>query len=82
MWWWLGSSFRRQLRSFRTWKSRTGRALGNRVGRVRIPIALVIAWAFELTPEGIKRGEEVEPNESITRKTGRKLVAQEIVGGK
>ena len=25
------------------------------------PIALVIAWAFELTPEGIKRTEEVEP---------------------
>src|ERR671935_2155017 len=25
------------------------------------PVALVIAWAFELTPEGIKRTEEVEP---------------------
>jgi len=25
------------------------------------PIALVIAWAFELTPEGIKRTEDVEP---------------------
>src|SRR3954465_11565454 len=24
------------------------------------PIALVIAWAFELTPEGIKRTEDVE----------------------
>src|SRR3984893_1508953 len=38
------------------------------------PIALVLAWAFELTPEGIKRAEDVLPNESITRKTGRKLV--------
>jgi hypothetical protein len=40
---------------------------------VGFPIALILAWAFELTPEGIKRTEEVAPNESITRKTGRKL---------
>ncbi len=41
------------------------------------PIALVLAWAFELTPEGIKRTEDVAPNESmsITRRTGRKLTA-------
>jgi TolB-like protein/Flp pilus assembly protein TadD len=39
------------------------------------PIALVLAWAFELTPEGIKRAEDVPPNESITHKTGRKLTA-------
>src|SRR6266513_5649104 len=38
------------------------------------PIALVLSWAFEITSEGIKRAEEVQPNESITRKTGRKLV--------
>jgi TolB-like protein/predicted Zn-dependent protease len=25
------------------------------------PIALIIAWAFELTPEGIKRTDEIEP---------------------
>jgi TolB-like protein/Tfp pilus assembly protein PilF len=37
------------------------------------PVALILAWAFELTPEGIKRESEVAPNESITRKTGRKL---------
>ena len=37
------------------------------------PIALILAWAFELTPEGVKRTEDVAPNESITRKTGRKL---------
>jgi TolB-like protein/Tfp pilus assembly protein PilF len=40
---------------------------------IGFPIALVLAWAFELTPEGIKRTEEVPPNESITRRTGRKL---------
>jgi TolB-like protein len=37
------------------------------------PIALVLAWAFELTPEGIKRTEEVGPSESITQHTGRKI---------
>ena len=42
---------------------------------VGFPISLVIAWAFELTPEGIKRADEVAPDESSTRKTGRKLAA-------
>ena len=37
------------------------------------PIAVVLAWAFELTPEGIKRAEDVDPSESVRRKTGRKL---------
>src|SRR5215469_10204832 len=37
------------------------------------PISLVLAWAFELTPEGIKRTEEVDLSKSIRRKTGRKL---------
>ncbi|MDQ6765009.1 MAG: tetratricopeptide repeat protein, partial [Verrucomicrobiota bacterium] len=38
------------------------------------PVALILAWAFEITPEGIKRAEDVTPGESIARKTGRKLV--------
>jgi TolB-like protein/predicted Zn-dependent protease len=37
------------------------------------PLALIVAWAFELTPEGIKREKEVDPAESITHVTGRKL---------
>jgi TolB-like protein/tetratricopeptide (TPR) repeat protein len=37
------------------------------------PIALVFAWAFELTPEGVKREKDVERSQSITRQTGRKL---------
>jgi TolB-like protein len=37
------------------------------------PIALILAWAFELTPEGIKRTENVDLSKSIRRKTGRKL---------
>src|SRR4026208_1334973 len=40
---------------------------------IGFPIALVIAWAFELTPEGIKRAEDVDLSKSLTRKTGRKL---------
>jgi TolB-like protein/Flp pilus assembly protein TadD len=39
------------------------------------PVALILAWAFELTPEGIKRAEDVAPNESITPRTGRNIVA-------
>lgn len=35
--------------------------------------ALILAWAFELTPEGIKLQKEVPLAQSITRKTGRKL---------
>src|SRR5205807_7677549 len=38
------------------------------------PIALFLAWAFEITPEGIKRAEDVSPQDSITKRTGRKLV--------
>ena len=29
---------------------------------IGFPIALVIAWAFELTPEGLKRTEDVDPD--------------------
>ena len=36
-------------------------------------VALFISWAYELTPEGIKKAEDVDPNQSITQKTGRKL---------
>jgi serine/threonine-protein kinase len=38
------------------------------------PVALVMSWAFEITPEGIKRESEIPPNESIRRRTGRKIV--------
>jgi TolB-like protein/Tfp pilus assembly protein PilF len=40
---------------------------------IGFPVALILAWAFELTPEGIKRAEDVDLSKSITRKTGRKL---------
>jgi len=35
--------------------------------------ALIFAWAFEMTPEGIKREKDVDRSESITPTTGRKL---------
>jgi TolB-like protein/Flp pilus assembly protein TadD len=35
--------------------------------------ALILAWAFELTPEGIKRESEVDRSGSRTPETGRKL---------
>ena len=37
------------------------------------PLALFLAWAFELTPEGIKREHEVDRSESVTQRTGQKL---------
>jgi TolB-like protein/Tfp pilus assembly protein PilF len=37
------------------------------------PAALVFSWAFEITPEGIKRESEVGAGNSISRKTGRKI---------
>ena len=37
------------------------------------PLALIFAWAFEMTPEGIKREHEVDRSKSITDKTGRKI---------
>jgi TolB-like protein/Flp pilus assembly protein TadD len=43
------------------------------------PVALILAWAFEITPEGIKRAEEVAPGESIAGRTGRKLVGITVV---
>ena len=40
---------------------------------VGFPVALMLAWAYELTPKGVQRTEEVDPKESIARSTGRKL---------
>jgi adenylate cyclase len=37
------------------------------------PVALVLAWAYELTPEGLQRTDEADPKESMARSTGRTL---------
>ena len=41
--------------------------------------ALFLSWAYELTPEGLKRTHEVTLDESITRQTGRRLDAAVLV---
>ncbi|MFT5501104.1 MAG: TolB-like protein [Woeseiaceae bacterium] len=38
-----------------------------------LPLALFFAWAFEMTPEGVKREKDVDRSQSITTQTGRKL---------
>jgi TolB-like protein len=42
-------------------------------GLVGFPFALFFAWAYELTPEGIKREAEVDRSQSVTNRTGKKL---------
>ena len=37
------------------------------------PFAVIFAWAFELTPEGLKKEKDVDRSESVTQVTGRKL---------
>lgn len=40
---------------------------------IGFPIVLIFAWAFEITPEGIKLTSAVDPDQSITPVTGKKL---------
>jgi TolB-like protein len=37
------------------------------------PITILFSWAYELTPEGIKREKDVDRDQSVTQSTGRKL---------
>lgn len=37
------------------------------------PLAMVFAWAFEMTPEGIKKEKDIDRSQSITQVTSRKL---------
>ena len=47
---------------------------------IGFPIAVLIAWAFEMTPQGVKRTEAVAEGESITGQTGRKLDITIVIG--
>lgn len=38
-----------------------------------MPIVLIVAWVFELTPEGIKRESRIDRSHSITQSTGSRL---------
>ena len=38
-----------------------------------LPLALIFAWAYEMTPEGLKREKDVDRTASITHETGQRL---------
>src|SRR4029450_9079577 len=40
-----------------------------------LPAALIIAWAFEMTPEGLKRADEGRPEDFVPRWSTRKFAA-------
>jgi TolB-like protein/Tfp pilus assembly protein PilF len=40
---------------------------------IGFPLAMLFAWAFELTPDGLKRESEVDRTASVADQTGRKL---------
>lgn len=40
---------------------------------IGFPIALIFAWAFEMTPDGLKKEKDVDRSQSITPVTGKKL---------
>jgi TolB-like protein/Tfp pilus assembly protein PilF len=40
---------------------------------IGFPFWIAFAWFYEFTPEGLKRESEIDPAESVTRHTGRKL---------
>jgi TolB-like protein len=49
------------------------------IGLIGLPFALFFAWAFELTPEGIKRDRDVSSQESVSFVTGRRLTRFTLV---
>lgn len=38
-----------------------------------LPLAIFFAWAFEMTPEGLKRSQNVAPDVSVSKQTGQRL---------
>ena len=42
---------------------------------IGFPVALIFAWAYEITPEGLKKTLDVDQTQSIVYKTGQKLNA-------
>jgi len=48
---------------------------------IGFPIALVVAWAFELTPQGIKRTEDVDLTSSAQRPAKRTWMFVVVIGG-
>jgi hypothetical protein len=40
---------------------------------IGFPVVILFAWAFEMTPDGVKLTKDVDHSSSITRTTGKKL---------
>jgi TolB-like protein len=40
---------------------------------IGFPLAIFFAWAFEMTPDGVKRESEIDRSQSMAPQTGRKL---------
>jgi len=40
---------------------------------ISFPLVLIFAWAFEMTPEGLKKEKDIDRSQSITGQTKRKL---------
>ena len=40
---------------------------------IGLPIALLLSWAYEVTPQGVKKTEEVDKSKSITHGTGKRI---------
>ncbi|MGB5488578.1 MAG: hypothetical protein WBN06_14395, partial [Lysobacterales bacterium] len=47
---------------------------------IGFPFVLITAWAFEMTPEGIKREKDVDRSRSMTPRTGKNLDRMIIAG--
>jgi TolB-like protein len=45
-----------------------------------LPLALFLSWAYELTPDGVKRTEDVKPADSVTPRTGRRIDRLILIG--
>ena len=46
---------------------------------IGFPVALIFAWAYEITPSGLKKSLDVDQTQSIVFKTGQKLNAAVLV---
>jgi TolB-like protein/lipoprotein NlpI len=46
---------------------------------IGFPLAVFFAWAFEMTPDGVKREADVDRSQSITSQTGRKMERNIII---
>jgi adenylate cyclase len=44
------------------------------------PMALFLSWAYELTPDGVRRTEDASPAEAVAGRTGRRLDRLIVVG--